>query len=50
MSSFFILQWSNRGKDKRFLYEIVANKASGVDVDKMDYFARYLLSWIYCCT
>ncbi|KAG8580272.1 hypothetical protein GDO81_007216, partial [Engystomops pustulosus] len=29
-----------RGKEKHFLYEIVANKISGVDVDKMDYFAR----------
>ncbi|XP_040290958.1 deoxynucleoside triphosphate triphosphohydrolase SAMHD1-like [Bufo bufo] len=29
-----------RGEEKRFLYEIVANKITGIDVDKMDYFAR----------
>uniref|UniRef100_T1IJ10 HD domain-containing protein n=1 Tax=Strigamia maritima TaxID=126957 RepID=T1IJ10_STRMM len=27
-------------RDKEFLFEIVANKKSGVDVDKWDYFAR----------
>ncbi|KAM3922217.1 deoxynucleoside triphosphate triphosphohydrolase SAMHD1-like isoform 3-T4 [Leptodactylus fuscus] len=36
------LDWpyEGRGKEKSFLYEIVANKISGIDVDKMDYFAR----------
>ncbi|XP_053571929.1 deoxynucleoside triphosphate triphosphohydrolase SAMHD1 [Bombina bombina] len=29
-----------RTEEKRFLYEIVANKRSGIDVDKWDYFAR----------
>ncbi|XP_025076298.1 deoxynucleoside triphosphate triphosphohydrolase SAMHD1-like [Pomacea canaliculata] len=29
-----------RGPEKNFLYEIVANKRSEVDVDKMDYIAR----------
>ncbi|XP_052817072.1 deoxynucleoside triphosphate triphosphohydrolase SAMHD1-like isoform X2 [Mya arenaria] len=29
-----------RTKDKSFLYEIVANKRNGIDVDKWDYFAR----------
>ncbi|RXN03126.1 deoxynucleoside triphosphate triphosphohydrolase SAMHD1-like protein [Labeo rohita] len=29
-----------RGEDKSFLYEIVANKLNGIDVDKWDYFAR----------
>ncbi|XP_070600999.1 deoxynucleoside triphosphate triphosphohydrolase SAMHD1 isoform X2 [Erythrolamprus reginae] len=34
--------WPYRGrsKNKSFLYEIVANKTSGIDVDKWDYFAR----------
>ncbi|NWU99325.1 SAMH1 triphosphohydrolase, partial [Upupa epops] len=34
--------WPYRGrqKDKSFLYEIVANKTNGIDVDKWDYFAR----------
>lgn len=36
-------QWPYRGrpKEKGFLYEIVANKENGIDVDKWDYFARY---------
>ncbi|XP_016074866.1 PREDICTED: deoxynucleoside triphosphate triphosphohydrolase SAMHD1 isoform X2 [Miniopterus natalensis] len=29
-----------RPKEKSFLYEIVANKRNGIDVDKWDYFAR----------
>ncbi|CAH1779924.1 unnamed protein product [Owenia fusiformis] len=34
--------WNYRGrpKSKSFLYEIVANKRNGIDVDKWDYFAR----------
>ncbi len=32
--------YSGRSKDKSFLYEIVANKHSGIDVDKWDYFLR----------
>ncbi|XP_051994015.1 deoxynucleoside triphosphate triphosphohydrolase SAMHD1-like [Xyrauchen texanus] len=35
-------EWSARGRPehKSFLYEIVANKRNGIDVDKWDYFAR----------
>lgn len=35
-------QWPYKGRpeDKSFLYEIVANKRNGIDVDKWDYFAR----------
>ena len=29
-----------RPKEKRFLVDIVANKRSGIDVDKLDYFMR----------
>ena len=32
--------YRGRKKDKYFLYEIVANKRNGIDVDKWDYFAR----------
>nr|XP_034318872.1 deoxynucleoside triphosphate triphosphohydrolase SAMHD1 isoform X2 [Crassostrea gigas] len=32
--------YEGRDKKKRFLYEIVANKRNGIDVDKWDYFAR----------
>ncbi|XP_026137198.1 uncharacterized protein LOC113114400 isoform X2 [Carassius auratus] len=35
-------EWSMKGRteDKSFLYEIVANKVNGVDVDKWDYLVR----------
>ncbi|KAL1281478.1 hypothetical protein QQF64_000281 [Cirrhinus molitorella] len=35
-------QWTFKGRDedKSYLYEIVANKHNGIDVDKWDYFAR----------
>lgn len=35
-------KWPYKGRpeDKSFLYEIVANKQTGIDVDKWDYFAR----------
>ncbi|XP_049437953.1 deoxynucleoside triphosphate triphosphohydrolase SAMHD1-like isoform X2 [Epinephelus fuscoguttatus] len=35
-------QWPYEGRpqEKSFLYEIVANKTNGIDVDKFDYFAR----------
>ncbi|XP_077464472.1 deoxynucleoside triphosphate triphosphohydrolase SAMHD1 isoform X2 [Stigmatopora argus] len=32
--------YKGRSKDKSFLYEIVANKRTGIDMDKWDYFAR----------
>ncbi|XP_068118219.1 deoxynucleoside triphosphate triphosphohydrolase SAMHD1-like [Hyperolius riggenbachi] len=32
--------YKGRGEEKSFLYEIVANKRNGIDVDKWDYFAR----------
>ncbi|KAK3514759.1 hypothetical protein QTP70_029796 [Hemibagrus guttatus] len=32
--------YKGRTKDKSYLYEIVANKSTGIDVDKMDYFSR----------
>jgi len=36
------LPWRMRGRpeSKRYLYEIVANKRNGIDVDKFDYFSR----------
>ncbi|KAI5627234.1 deoxynucleoside triphosphate triphosphohydrolase SAMHD1 [Silurus asotus] len=33
-------QYKGRPEDQSFLYEIVANKRTGIDVDKWDYFAR----------
>ncbi|XP_027015003.1 deoxynucleoside triphosphate triphosphohydrolase SAMHD1 [Tachysurus fulvidraco] len=35
-------KWAYKGRseEKAFLYEIVANKRTGIDVDKWDYFAR----------
>jgi HD superfamily phosphohydrolase len=35
-------EWPYKGRpqSKRFLFEIVANKKTGIDVDKWDYFAR----------
>nr|XP_024655906.1 deoxynucleoside triphosphate triphosphohydrolase SAMHD1-like [Maylandia zebra] len=33
-------EYKGRKKEKSFLYEIVANKETGIDVDKFDYFAR----------
>ncbi|XP_033117286.1 deoxynucleoside triphosphate triphosphohydrolase SAMHD1-like isoform X2 [Anneissia japonica] len=33
-------KYKGRPENKHFLYEIVANKRNGIDVDKWDYFAR----------
>ena len=33
-------EYVGRGPEKQFLYEIVANKISSIDVDKWDYFLR----------
>ena len=33
-------RYLGRSAEKSFLYEIVANKRNGIDVDKWDYFAR----------
>ncbi|XP_047674740.1 deoxynucleoside triphosphate triphosphohydrolase SAMHD1-like [Tachysurus fulvidraco] len=32
--------YKGRPKEKSYLYDIVANKITGIDVDKMDYFSR----------
>ena len=45
ITSFFMLQTAEQKrkdhyKKRRFLYQIVANKDTGIDVDKWDYFAR----------
>ncbi|XP_036386415.1 deoxynucleoside triphosphate triphosphohydrolase SAMHD1-like [Megalops cyprinoides] len=32
--------FKGRGEKKAYLYDIVSNKINGIDVDKMDYFAR----------
>lgn len=32
--------YKGRGQEKSYLYEIVANKRTGIDVDKFDYFSR----------
>ncbi|XP_027036126.1 deoxynucleoside triphosphate triphosphohydrolase SAMHD1-like isoform X2 [Pocillopora damicornis] len=32
--------YKGRGPEKSYLYEIVANKRTGIDVDKFDYFSR----------
>ena len=34
------VNYFSRGEDKSFLFEIISNEKSGVDVDKWDYFAR----------
>lgn len=39
---FCLQQYKCRDEKKSFLYEIVANKRTGIDVDKWDYFARWL--------
>jgi len=33
-------EWKGCAAGKEFLFEIVANKRNGIDVDKFDYFAR----------
>lgn len=36
-------QFMGRTKNKYFLYEIVENEKNGIDVDKFDYIARWIL-------
>src|SRR4029434_1424619 len=38
---FTMSPYEGRPEEKSFLYEIVANKRNGIDVDKWDYFARF---------
>ena len=47
---FCCFQWPYEGRpvEKSFLYEIIANKRNGVDVDKWDYFARYVMLSTTC--
>uniref|UniRef100_A0A673HI74 Deoxynucleoside triphosphate triphosphohydrolase SAMHD1 n=1 Tax=Sinocyclocheilus rhinocerous TaxID=307959 RepID=A0A673HI74_9TELE len=40
VKSSLIWPYKGRPMEKSFLYEIVANKRNGIDVDKWDYFAR----------
>ena len=42
-------KWPYKGRpeDQSFLYEIVANKENGIDVDKWDYFLRDQV-WVTC--
>ncbi|XP_071957720.1 deoxynucleoside triphosphate triphosphohydrolase SAMHD1-like [Antedon mediterranea] len=46
----FPYTYKGRSKEKHFLYEIVANKRNGIDVDKWDYFARdgHMLGFSNC--
>lgn len=42
---FYLMQKRDkqRRKDNPYLYEIVANERTGIDVDKMDYFSRWVV-------
>ena len=37
---------AHRSYDKKFLFDIVANKRNGIDVDKMDYIDRVYLYFL----
>ncbi|KAI5625235.1 deoxynucleoside triphosphate triphosphohydrolase SAMHD1 isoform X1 [Silurus asotus] len=43
-------KYEGRPEDQSFLYEIVANKRTGIDVDKWDYFARLVLCAQACAS